>query len=73
MKKLLNKKDTNNWKLATFKSDLKNILELFTKYLSLSEDLNQAIQDRIKNFEIAKKAKNFFLKNIMWVGNWRVN
>ena len=27
MKKLLNKKDTNNWKLATFKSDLKNILE----------------------------------------------
>ena len=27
IKKLLNKKDTNNWKLATFKSDLKKILE----------------------------------------------
>lgn len=61
---LKNQLDELNFNVEKFNKieDLKNILELFTKYLSLGEDLNRAIQDRIKNFEIAKKAKNFFLK-----------
>ena len=61
---LKNQLDELNFNVEKFNKieDLKNILELFTKYLSLNEDLNKAIQDRIKNFEIAKKAKNFFLK-----------
>ena len=42
--------------------DLKNILQLFTKYLSHKENLYRVTQDPIKIFNIVKKVKNFFLK-----------